>query len=48
MYLDFDKFMLGYKINDIDYGKSHDVKKGRYRAAVYMYEIDCCITLELQ
>ena len=45
MYLDLDALILGYRIDDVDYGKSHDVRKGRYRAAVYMCKHGCCITL---
>ena len=36
MILDFDDLSLKYKINGKDYGVSHKIRKGLYRAAVYM------------
>ena len=36
MVLDFDKSSLSFRVNGINYGKSHDVKQGKYRAAVHL------------
>lgn len=45
MHLDLEELTLGYKIDGIDYGKSHDIQKGNYRAAIYMSRANCSITL---
>ena len=38
MILDFEGKELRFKVNDVDYGKSHDIKEGsKYRAAVSFY-----------
>merc|ERR1712228_106897 len=37
MILDFDNLSLSFNVNGIDYGKSHIITQGKYRAAVYMY-----------
>merc|ERR1712228_378981 len=36
MILDFDELSLSFKVNGIDYGKSHYITHGKYRAAVFM------------
>ena len=36
MILDFNQLTLNFKINGKDYGVSHYIQKGQYRAAVYM------------
>ena len=36
MILDFDESSLSFTVNGIDYGKSHDVKLGKYRAEVHI------------
>ena len=36
MILDFDDLSLSFKVNGIDFGKSHDVTQGKYRAAVHL------------
>lgn len=38
MKLDFNNLSLSYKINEIDYGKAFDIKRGSYRAAVGVYD----------
>ena len=41
MVLDFNNLSLSYSINDVSYGKAHDIKKGEYRAAVSIYAKSC-------
>ena len=45
MILDLDKLILSYVINGIDYGKAFNVKKSKYRAAVYMRSKGSTVTL---
>ena len=45
MILDFDELSLSFKVNGTDYGKCHDVKQDKYRAAVFLYEAGCKIQL---
>ena len=45
MYLDLNSLVLGYKIGAKDYGQSHKIIAGKYRAAVWMSHAGCSITL---
>eukprot|EP00483_Globobulimina_turgida_P011561 UN11583 len=45
MILDFEHLALFFKINGQDFGKSHDIERGKYRAAVCMFNRGDCVTL---
>ncbi len=45
MIADFDSLTLSFIINGTDYGKSHDIKQAKYRAAVTVYYPECSIEL---
>ena len=40
MTLNFDDLSLSFKVNGRDYGRSHHIKAGEYRAAVFMMQLN--------